>query len=125
MRSDGRPNSTPTAAEKKPDAMIQTMMFTCGKERRQLQAGVGADPHEAAGAERQQPGIAGEQIEPDRGERKDQKRDHHRIEQKVVARERNDHERDQQNDRDADPVLQDREHRHVGGVVGLYWPASR
>ena len=31
MRSDGSPNSTPTAAEKNPDAMIQTMMFTCGK----------------------------------------------------------------------------------------------
>jgi hypothetical protein len=31
MRRLGRPNSTPTAAEKKPEAMIQTMMFTPGK----------------------------------------------------------------------------------------------
>ncbi len=28
-------------------------------------------------------------------------------------------EGDQQNERDADPVLPDREQRHVGGVVGL------
>jgi hypothetical protein len=31
MRNDGRPNSTPTAAEKNPEARIQTMMFTSGK----------------------------------------------------------------------------------------------
>ncbi len=31
MRSEGRPNTTPTAAEKKPDAMTQMMMFTFGK----------------------------------------------------------------------------------------------
>ena len=31
MRSEGSPNRTPTAAEKNPDAMIQTMMSTCGK----------------------------------------------------------------------------------------------
>ena len=72
-----------------------------------------------AGAEREQAGIAGEQIEPDRGEREHQERDHHRLEQKIVAEERHDHERDEQDQRDADAVLQDREHRHVGGVARL------
>ena len=36
-----------------------------------------------------------------------------------MADQGNDDEGDEQNDRYADPVLQDREHRHVGGVVGL------
>jgi|GEM_PF-6787638 hypothetical protein len=31
MRSDGRPKNTPTAAENRPEARIQTMMFTSGK----------------------------------------------------------------------------------------------
>ena len=54
-------------------------MFDAGEERRELVAGVGADPHEGAGAERQQPGIAGEDVEPDRGQREDQERDHHGL----------------------------------------------
>jgi len=32
MRSDGSPNTKPTAAEKNPDAKIQMMMSTCGKK---------------------------------------------------------------------------------------------
>ncbi len=85
----------------------------------ELVAGVGADPHEGAGAERQQPGIAGQQVEPDRGQREHQKRDHHRLQQECAAEDRHDHRGDEQDDGDADPILQDREHRHVGGVVGL------
>ncbi len=30
MRSDGRPKTTPMAAEKKPEQRIQTRMFTSG-----------------------------------------------------------------------------------------------
>ena len=62
------------------------MMFTLRKGGRQLVAGVGADAHEGAGAEREQAGIAGEDVEPDRREREDQERDHHRLEQEAVCR---------------------------------------
>ncbi len=111
MRSDGRPNSTPTAAEKKPEATIQTRMLTLREQRRQLVAGIGADPHEGAGAEREQAGIAGEEVEPDRGEREDQERDHHRLQQEAVAEIGNDDEGDEQDGRHPDAVLAQREHR--------------
>ena len=73
-----------------------------------------------AGAEREQAGIAGQQVEPDRREREHQERDHHGVEQEVAADQRDDDEaRSARMTRDADPVLQDRKHRHVGGVARL------
>ena len=118
MRSDGSPNSTPMAAEKKPDTRIQTMMFTPGKRRHQLVAGIGPDAHEGAGAEREQARIAGEDVEADGGEREDQERDHHRLEQEAVAEE-GEGIGGEDDDGEPDPVLAQREHRHVGGVAGL------
>ncbi len=41
------------------------------------------------------------------------------FEQELVAGGGNDHEGDRENQRDADPVLADREDRHVGGVGRL------
>ena len=126
MRSDGSPNSAPTAAEKNPEARIRKTMFTPGKIGGQLVARIGADPHEAAGAERDQAGIAGEDVEPDRREREDQHRDHHRGEREAatrvsgtttIARSRI--------DRDADAILQQREDRLVRLVAGLELAGSR
>ena len=82
--------------------MIQTRMFDPREKRLELVAGIGADPHEGAGAERQQPGIAGQEIEPDRRQREDQERDHHRVEQELVAGQRDDDEGDEEDQREAD-----------------------
>ena len=88
------------------------MMFTPGKTRRQLVAGIGADPHEGAGAEREQAGIAGEDVEPDRRQREDQERDHHRLEQEARCRgRRRDDRRRAMMTREPDAVLPQREHR--------------
>jgi CRISPR/Cas system CMR subunit Cmr4 (Cas7 group RAMP superfamily) len=74
------------AAEKKPEATIQIRMFTSGKRDRQLVAGIGADAHEGAGAERHQAGIAGQDVEPDRRQREHQERDHHGSDEEVATR---------------------------------------
>ena len=87
MRSDGRPNRAPTAAEKKPEHEDPDDHVHARKRRHQLVAGIGAHAHEGAGAEREQARIAGEDVEADGGEREDQERDHHRLEQEAVAEE--------------------------------------
>jgi hypothetical protein len=90
-----------------------------GEEGGQLVAGIRPDPHERRRSQRQQPGVAGEDIEADRGERKDQHRDQHRVEQELIARQGDDHKRDEQDQGEADPVLADRKERHIGGVTRL------
>ena len=99
--------------------MIQTRMFTCGKIRLELVAGVGADPHEGAGAERQKAGISRQQVEPDRAQRQDEERDHHGVDQELVAERRDDDEGDEEDQRQAVAVLADREDRHVGRIGRL------
>jgi hypothetical protein len=90
-----------------------------GEIGRELVAGIGPHPHEGAGAERQESRIAGEQIEADRGERKNQKRNHHCLNQEAAAEIRDDNRGDEDDDGDADAVLPQREHRKVRGVGRL------
>ena len=85
----------------------------------ELVAGIGADAHEARRSQRQQPGVAGKHVEPDRAERKDQERDHHRVDEEDVAGQRDDDEGDEEDQRQADAILANRKDRHVGGVGRL------
>ena len=62
------------------------MMLVSGSAQRQIVGGIGADRHEAAGAERELAAIAGEDVEPDRGDREDQHRDQH-LGVEILARE--------------------------------------
>ena len=89
------------------------------EQRGELVARVGADPHEPRGAERQQTRVPDEDVQPDRRQRVDQERDHHHVDEEAAAKQRHAHERDEQQDRDPDPVLPQREHRHVGRIPGL------
>ena len=84
----------------------------------ELVAGVGTRPHEGAGAEREEAGVAGQQVEADGGERPDQERDHDRVGQEVAAEERDGDQRQEEEDGEPDPVLAQREDRRVGGVAG-------
>ena len=59
-------------------------MLRPGKRGGELERGVGAHRHEAAGAERELPRVAGQQVEPEGGQRVDQERDQHRL-QPVLA----------------------------------------
>ena len=90
-----------------------------GKDRDQLVAGIGADTHEGAGAERQLAGIAGQDVEAERRQRIDQHRDQQRPEDELAGRQRKDDEGEQQDDAEQPGVLPDREQRVVGGVGGL------
>ena len=90
-----------------------------GKRGRQLVGRKGADRHKAAGAERHLPGIAGQQIEPERRQRVDEERDHDRQEP-VFRAYRRDHQIGDGERRECQPaVLADRKDRLVGGVAGL------
>ncbi len=86
-----------------------------GKDRRQLVAAISAHPHERAGAERQLPAIAGQNVQPDRRQRKDQERDHDRVDEPVGRQQRHADDGDGQDQPQPDPVLQDRK----DGLVGL------
>jgi hypothetical protein len=87
--------------------------------QQQIVGCVRADRHEAAGAERKLPAIAGQDVEPDRGERQDQHRDQHLGVEVLVGekRHRQEAERDQANHEP--PILRDREDRLIGLVGGL------
>jgi len=117
MRSEGKPNRADRGGKEArhhdPDQDIHV-----GEDGGELVTAVGADPHESAGAERQEAGVAGEQVEPDRRQGEDQERDHHRVNQEVVVGER--HEAgDGDDDRQPDAVLQYREDRLVGDIIGF------
>jgi hypothetical protein len=94
------------------------MMFTSGKDRRQLVAGIGSDAHERAGAQRQLPGIARQHIEPDGGQRQDQERDHDRGKDEVVDQKR-DGDRDRDRQHHADAIFAQRQDRLIGPVGRL------
>ena len=84
-----------------------------GKDRRELVTAVCADPHEARGAERDQAGIAGQDIERDRREREHQNRDQHRRQHERRSEQRRHHEGEEQDHRDADAILAQRKHRGI------------
>ena len=48
-----------------------------------------------------------------------QERDHHRVEEELIAEHRDQDEGDDEDERDAIAVLADREDRHVGRIGGL------
>ncbi len=89
------------------------------ERRHQLVGGVGPDGHEPAGAERQLSGVAGEQVEADRGEREDDRRDQDRLQPVLVGRDGHDREGGHGQRDDEPAILRDREDRLVGGVAGL------
>ena len=70
------------------DAGEQEDQYDVGlrQPQREIVGRVGADRHEAAGAERELAAIAGEDIEPDCGDREDKHRDQH-LGVKILARE--------------------------------------
>ena len=119
MRRLGRPNTTPTSAETSPLTMIQTRIFTSGKDRLELVAGIGADAHECAGPERQEARISGQQVEPDGAQRQDEEWDHHAVDEELIAERRDHDEGDEEDERHSVAVLADREDRHVGRIGRL------
>ena len=76
--------ATPTARGDEPAEDEDEDDVEPGKGGRELVRRVGADRHEAAGAERDLAAIADQQVEADRGEREDQERDQDRP-QPVLA----------------------------------------
>src|SRR3989454_2275171 len=86
------------------------------ERRRQLERRVGADRHEAAGAERELSGVPRQQVEPDGGQRVDQERDQYRLEPVLAGGERRHHEGRDHSGRDEHTVLDDREDRLVTRV---------
>lgn len=80
---------------------------------------VGAHRHEAAGAERDLPAIAHQDVEPDGRERQDEERHEDRAQQVLRGDQRNHGEREGQHGDHEEPVLQDREELLVGLVGGL------
>src|SRR5262245_43971312 len=90
-----------------------------GKDRGQLVAGISPHPHERAGAKGEQTRVAGEQIKADRRQRENEEWRHHCVDQEVVAHEGNDDKGYEEDDENADAILQNREYRLVRGVTGL------
>src|SRR3712207_1521155 len=88
---------------------------------REFVAGIRADPHEAARAERQEARIAGEEIEADGDEREDQERDEDGLKQEIVA-EKGQRIGERDDGADADAILTQRKDRHIGGVAYLVLP---
>ena len=78
-----------------------------------------ADRHESPGSERNLPGIAGQNIEPDRRQRVDEKRNQDRVEPVFAGEQRNNHGGQHQQRRHADPILAQRPQRLIGGVARL------
>ena len=70
------------------------------------------------------PGIAGEEVQPDGGQRVDQERDQDRL-QPVLARDQRRHDRADHGGTSEPAVLDDREDRLVAAYVVLNCPASR
>src|SRR5262249_24558744 len=87
--------------------------------QREIVGGVGADRHEAAGAERELAAIAGEDIEPYRGDRENEYRDQHLGIKILAGEQRHPEERERDQDDDRPAILRDREDRLVGVVGGL------
>jgi hypothetical protein len=78
-----------------------------------------AHRHERRRAERELPGVAGEDVEPECSEREDQERRQDGRQPVLVGEQRHRDEGDREQDRHRDPVLPDRKHLLVGGVGGL------
>ena len=82
-------------------------------------AGVGADRHETAGAERDLSGVAGEQVQAERGQPEHEELGQDRPHQVLRAGERGNDEREDQQRNHEPVVLADGEDRLVAGVGGL------
>ena len=119
MRSDGRPKATPIAGRKEAREEDRDHRIEVGEDGDQLVAGIGADAHERAGAERELPGIAGEDVEAERGQRIDQHRDEQRLEGELAGGQREDTKAKTQDDAEQPGILPDREQRVVGGIGRL------
>ena len=89
------------------------------EHRLELVAGIGPHAHECAGSKRQEARISRQQVEPDRAQRENQERDHHGVQEKLVAERGDDHEGDEEDKCQAVAVLADREDRHVGRIGRL------
>ena len=120
MRSDGMPNSTPTAVAHRPPSSSADEQRHAVDAHHEVVGRVGADRHEGAGAERDLAAVADQDVEAERGEREDQERDQDRAEQVLVgdaaARRRR---RTPAAAPIAIAVLQDREDLLVGAVARL------
>ena len=93
-----------------------------GKAGGELEGRVRPDGHEPARAEGHLPRVPGEEVQPDRRQRVDEKRDQHRLQPVLVRGERRHQERRGDHDHDEDPVLHDREYGLVAGVGALELP---
>src|SRR6185295_12713780 len=118
MRRLGSPNTTPTAAAQSPPMAKAPMIGMPGMRSTALYA-MKDHRHERGGAERELPGVAGEDVQPERGEREDQKRRDDGGEPVLVANERHHPEGYDQEQRYADAVLPDRKDLLILGVARL------
>ncbi len=87
--------------------------------RHQLEGRVGAHPHEGPGPERELAAIAGEDVEPERGEAEHEEGQQDGVERIGGDEERHDQEGREQHRDDEPAILRDREDRLVGGVGRL------
>ena len=90
-----------------------------GQAQDQVVAGVGADRHEPAGAQRDLPGVAGEQVQPQRGQPEHEELGEDRPHQVLRAGERGDDDRERHEPDHEPVVLANGEDRLVAGVGGL------
>ena len=89
------------------------------EHRRQLVAGVGADRHEAAGAERDLTAVADQNVEAQRRHGEDQERNEDGVEPVVAQEHRRDDVGGEQQRGDEPAVLGNGKDRLIGGVAGL------
>jgi hypothetical protein len=116
MRSEGSPNRRPTSIAGEQEHQDDVDLR---QPQREIVGGVGADRHEAAGAERELTAIAGEDVEPDRGDRENEHRDQHLGIKILAGEQRHPKKRERDQDDDGPAILRDRKDRLVGVVRGL------
>ena len=119
MRSDGMPNSTPDdggAHTAEQDGQDQRHAVDAHQE---VVGRIGAHGHEGTGAQRNLAAIADQDVQPERRQRKDQKRNQDGAEQIFAGDEGHDQKAKATNARISNPVLRDREDLLIGAVVGL------
>ena len=88
----------------------------------QVEGREGSDRHERRRPERELPGVSGQDVQAERGERENQERDQDRAKPVVVADERQHDKRRGQDEAHADPVLPDRKDALIRRVARFELP---
>ena len=99
MRRLGMPNSTPTSVAHSAAEQQRQDQRHAVDAHHEVVGRVGADRHEGAGAERDLPAVAHQDVQAERGERQDQERDQDRAEHVLVGEQRHRDEGDDEQQR--------------------------